>query len=381
VVRILARAEAPATVADVQKALAAAVAVGLQVGGGGAPVGPGRPGRGPSLASLVDQWRVYLVQVEHDGAAHAAAVSRMVSRVAGDCRATTPADLDETRVGEWFAAAARMKGREGHVGLSANTRNHYLAALKAFLNWCRRRGHLAANPLQDFKRWNAKTDERHKRRALTPAEVSKLLAAAASGPVVETIGGRDRAVLYLVACWTGLRKSELGSLTADSFVDLAGDSPTVHVAAAFTKNKEAAAVPLHPAVASIVVEWLKRRRGPPGALLWPISARSGGVTRKTHKMLRRDLAAAGVPYRTAAGVADFHATRHTFVTALGRAGVDVGVRQRLARHSDVKLTLGIYTHVVDDERRAAVRALSAPIVNPLESLDGSTDKRRRRRKR
>jgi hypothetical protein len=30
-------------------------------------------------------------------------------------------------------------------------------------------------------------------------------------------------------------------------------------------------------------------------------------------ILRRDLKAAGVPYRTAEGVADFHALRHSFV--------------------------------------------------------------------
>jgi integrase len=377
------RGESLATVADVQKALTAAVAAGLQFGGD-RPFGE-RRSVSPTLAKLVPEWRTFLVHVDHDGEPHAAAVARMVERVAKESGAVRPADLDERRVGRWFASLDKAAGRGGHKGLSANTRNHYLAALKTFLNWCRKRGHAAFNPLQDFKRWNADADRRHTRRAMTGDEVGRLIAAAAAGPSIETIPGPDRAILYAVACWTGLRKSELGSLTPANFVDLGGESPTVNVDARFTKNKKPASVPLHPAVASMVAEWLAGRTRDQAALLWPISKRSGGKTRKTHKMIRRDLEAAGLDYRNAAGVADFHAARHTFITSLGRARiggacVDVGVRQRLARHSDVKLTLGVYTHVVDDERRDAVRALAPPLIpQPLGTFDGSKPTRRRRR--
>ena len=51
-------------------------------------------------------------------------------------------------------------------------------------------------------------------------------------------------------------------------------------------------------------------------------------------MLRRDLEAAGIPYRTAEGIADFHALRHTYASRLVRHGVSVKVAQDLARHSD-----------------------------------------------
>ncbi len=47
---------------------------------------------------------------------------------------------------------------------------------------------------------------------------------------------------------------------------------------------------------------------------------------------------------TAGRVADFHALRHTFVTNLARSGVHPSVAQALARHSDIRLTLGTYTH-------------------------------------
>ncbi len=43
--------------------------------------------------------------------------------------------------------------------------------------------------------------------------------------------------------------------------------------------------------------------------------------------------------------ADFHSNRHTFITNLERAGVSPRRAQSLARHSDIRLTKGVYTHI------------------------------------
>jgi hypothetical protein len=57
--------------------------------------------------------------------------------------------------------------------------------------------------------------------------------------------------------------------------------------------------------------------------------------------------------------ADFHCLRHTFLTNLARSGVAPATAQRLARHSDVRLTLGRYTHVDLAEHADALSALPA----------------------
>jgi hypothetical protein len=94
-------------------------------------------------------------------------------------------------------------------------------------------------------------------------------------------------------------------------------------------------------------------------------------------MLRVDLAAAGVPY-CVEGVngneyADFHALRHTFVSALAAAEVGPKELQTLARHSDPRLTLGLYTHARSAELVKAVGRLkvpgAAPAASPLSTLD------------
>ena len=55
--------------------------------------------------------------------------------------------------------------------------------------------------------------------------------------------------------------------------------------------------------------------------------------------------------------ADFHANRHTFITNLGRVGVHPKTAQPLARHSDIRLTMNVYSHTDLAEKTAAVRRL------------------------
>jgi integrase len=58
--------------------------------------------------------------------------------------------------------------------------------------------------------------------------------------------------------------------------------------------------------------------------------------------------------------ADFHSFRHLFITSLERAGTSPKMAQTLARHSDIRLTLGVYTHVELHDQTEAIRALEAP---------------------
>jgi integrase len=58
--------------------------------------------------------------------------------------------------------------------------------------------------------------------------------------------------------------------------------------------------------------------------------------------------------------ADFHANRHTFISNLAKSGVSPKVAQTLARHSDINLTMNVYSHVQMEEQAAAAAALAPP---------------------
>ena len=59
-------------------------------------------------------------------------------------------------------------------------------------------------------------------------------------------------------------------------------------------------------------------------------------------------------------MADFHALRHSFITALAMSKAPVKVIQSLARHSTPTLTLGVYAHVGLFDQTAALDALPGP---------------------
>ena len=71
-----------------------------------------------------------------------------------------------------------------------------------------------------------------------------------------------------------------------------------------------------------------------------------------------DLAAAGIAKTDAHGhTLDIHCLRHTFATLLARRGVSPTVAQKLMRHSDIRLTMSVYTHLELADTAEAVAAL------------------------
>jgi hypothetical protein len=91
-----------------------------------------------------------------------------------------------------------------------------------------------------------------------------------------------------------------------------------------------------------------------------------GIARELDKrgaeLLRLDLAAAGIPYAVEGPdgplYADFHALRHSYLTLLGKGGVDLRTQQELAGHSSPSLTAR-YSHVRLNDLAGAVERLPA----------------------
>ena len=155
-------------------------------------------------------------------------------------------------------------------------------------------------------------------------------------------------------------------------------------------------MPLHPAVVERLLDWLNTKKGVgPDDTLFGLRT-TGGHWRKTAKMMQTDLAAARslwlkeaqteseldarrksdfLTYKDEDGLfADFHANRHTFVSNLGKAGVNLTTAQKLARHHDPKLTANIYTHLEVTDLAVAVAFLPAPPVafsQPIAAATGT----------
>jgi integrase len=266
-----------------------------------------------------------------------------------------------------------------------------LSAFKEFCNWLGRDGLTPSNPVAYLQALNAKTDVRRRRRALSAEEFSALVNAAAIGPPVQGVTGPDRAMLYVLAAWTGYRRKELASLTRSSF-KLTGNPPTVTVTAAYSKRRRRDVIPLHSEVAARLKKWLATKKGLGASKpVFDLHTPSGGL-RRTSKMMKLDLERARTAWIEAAEknkrerkrreesdhlryedengmYADFHANRHTFISNLAKSGVSPKVAQTMARHSDINLTMNVYSHVKMDEQAAAISELPPP---PKMASQGST---------
>jgi integrase len=262
----------------------------------------------------------------------------------------------------------------GRLGIKSC--NYYLASMKAFLGWMVKDGRTDRNPLAHLAGMNARVDIRRERRCLAPAEFALFLEAAFQGKPVRCIAGRERRMLYILAAGSGLRCSELASLTPQSF-HLDGDSPCVVLEAAYSKRRRRDTQPLPREVAAALAQWLIDK--PAGEFLWP-----GGWVHHAAKMVRADLARARSAWIRAAAsiqerkeredtkvlayadehgrVFDFHSLRHQYISNLASAGVHPKIAQTLARHSTITLTLDRYTHMGLVDLAASVNSL--PCVVP-----------------
>jgi integrase len=222
--------------------------------------------------------------------------------------------------------------------------------MQQFGKWLVTTGHVVRNPFASLRRdLNVQADRRHVRRALTHEECLKLLTTVRTSKNRRCrMPGSDRYFVYALALATGLRRNELGSLVPEAF-DLDASPPTVTVCGAWTKNRKMARLPLRRDLADEVRIWLAGKSA--GQTLFPIQ----GVP--ISRMIRCDLVEAGIPFEVAGRVVDFHSLRVTFVTLLALAGVPLATAQKLARHSDPRLTANVYTHLGLADLSRAVESL------------------------
>ncbi|CAN5818660.1 tyrosine recombinase XerC [soil metagenome] len=191
-----------------------------------------------------------------------------------------------------------------------------------------RRGELSVNPFETVSR--PKLD-----RPLPHAIPSRHLVAAIEGiDVSEPIGARDAAIIELLYA-TGLRISELASLTID---DVGGDIISV-----VGKGGKGRQVPVGRPAQVALENYLHNSRpslvqGFAGNHLW-VGARGGALGPR------------GLRRVVSQRVATFpHALRHSFATHLLEGGADLRVVQDLLGHTDLATTQ-IYTAVTREHLR------------------------------
>ena len=249
---------------------------------------------------------------------------------------------------------------------SAGNKKKHLSAISIWVTWLRKKDRIGSNPLDrvDVPTGGKKTKAR---RALAVELIQQLLDATRRRPL-ETFSvrygeevreevkkmlelrGRERALVYKMAVYTGLRLGEIAALRPCHLELNRKPFPRVEIPGKETKNGQKARLLLVPGFAIELAGWIKDTgKGLDDPLFH--------VPQASVRIMQADLKFAGIPYRTSQGDADFHSLRMTSNVMLGQAGIPARIRQLFMRHSDIRLTMSTYDDEAFLSLETAVKAM------------------------
>ena len=310
-----------------------------------------RASSGKLLTAHLEDWRQSLTAAGRT--THYTKVQhRRTERIFDKCGFKTWQDISASRLQREISILKKevfrnVKGKVIAVETepaTQRTQNYYLQAAQQFCRWAVMDGRIVTNPLIHLKPTKAESENR---AAIEPAELSRLLEATEASPKRFRIPGHERALLYRFAAQSGLRANEIRCLTVASF-DF--NNKLVILAEKYTKNRKEATLPLRSDTATMLKELFANKLPQTPAFKLPSQWNMA-------KMIRIDLANAGVEIDPERGQVCFHSLRHSFGTMLAASGVHPKTAQSLMRHSDINLTMSRYSHVLRGQEAAAIESL------------------------
>lgn len=303
---------------------------------------------------LQDFYKSLLIR---SGKKHADCEKNQLQNIFDKCGFDFITDIDSNAIDTYLGK--RLKDDE----ISQRTFNCYLKYVKQFFTWLTNEGRTVNNPVNHLKTIE-ETKKKRNRRAIQLQDLIHLLETVrASEEIRYGMTGEERFFLYVLACQTGMRGSDLRRLKVGDF-DI--ENLCVTVKASCSKNKKEKTLPIKQSTAEALKEYFK------GKL--PTVRAFGGtykqLTERTADMLKEDLADTAVkdkagniikkaiPYIDEKGREfDFHSLRKEAGTLMNKFGVKGKTAQSILRHSSIDLTMNIYTDSFKDDEVEAVEKL------------------------
>jgi integrase len=180
------------------------------------------------------------LEVDGDCDKYVRARQKQLTRIFDECRWMLPRDLQRDSFESW----------RNRQAVGPKTMNDYRGALNSFAVWMVTMERISRNPFETVRIVPVAGKETKRRRAFTPDEFAKLLDVAG-----------QRAVTYLTAAFTGLRRGEIQQVQWRD-VDLAAASPRITARASTTKNGKEALIPLRPEVVEALARIRPKNCGP-----------------------------------------------------------------------------------------------------------------------
>ena len=249
------------------------------------------------------------------------------------------------------SAVEIYSGKLKKDGYSSTSRGHYLGTFSTFLNWAEQDQRIIRNPIAKLGKPDRDSEPKG---VLNPEQFVRLIRNTFEKNIlIGRTTGQERAVLYVLAGTTGLRRKELLNLAWDD-INLLADNSFVRVKASTAKNDKEAKQPIPPFVVRLLTA-LKAATRP------KLSDRvfvSFSRWINTAELIRADLAAADIdPIDKDGNEICFHSLRNSYISFLANSNTPPKVVQKLARHSDPRLTFNTYARTFDEAEQKAISFL------------------------
>jgi integrase len=307
------------------------------------------PKRGITLAAFVDEWRSNVAS-QLKGSTVRAMESHLRAHILPKLGSLPLTDIDAKCVQQFVASLAGPK-QNCLDTRKAKTVENILLTLSSILRTARVWGYACGNfSLADLTM--PREGVKKEQRGFTDEEAGRILAAAA-----EPFG-----TILAVTAILGLR---IGEVLALRVGDLDFDRKIVRIRQtvdaatrtiqAVKSRASSADLPMPSALEQRLKAYLGRHDGKSELLFVNRRGRPFSANKLRVKQLYPLLDKLGIPR------GGFHSLRHGVASSFLADGVTPAVVQRQLRHSDARITLGVYGHVVGDEQRSAVEQRSARI--------------------
>lgn len=309
-----------------------------------------RPGRVSTLEEFAERWRREVLSKRKPSTIHAAEshLKNQILPILGKMK------LSEIGVENQQAFVTRLSGT-----ISRKTLLNVLGTLSSILTTA--------------QNWNYISEGVKFRKLALPdrgiQEQARSFTEEQARSIINTAKGQYR-VMFAIAAMTGLRAGEILALQPSDFNF---DNRLLTVRRSVWRGKlqtpktinSQAVLPLPDALAEIVREHVKRLSTP-----WLF------LNRRRHFFIAENVVRQGLtPVLDKLKIprCGFHAFRHLHTSLLLSTGAAPQVAQKQLRHSDARITLGIYGHVIGDSHREAVEKVASILFPTVPNLKPATE--------
>lgn len=318
----------------------------------------------------------YTASLENDGNTpkHVAQIGFRITKIIDQAGFTMYSEIDNAR-----AKNAVCEVQKSGQFKTNSTANKYLEAIQAWTKWMYENGRWDSDPLdrpfksgannrKQFRTIKGDTRNSRPRTILTQQEFDRLLVSTRKQKVIRNLTGEKRFWLYLIVSQTGLRASEVNSLSPSNF-HLEANHPFIEIQNTVSKRGKQTGkkdqIHLNHEFTKHIRPWLNT---------FDSKQRLFGESHSWHykaaSILRSDLVAAELPTEkvTSRGrcVIDFHSFRGMMITNALKTNKPQHVAMKIGRLSDQRL-LKSYLTISDEELIDCVNAMPVPNIDSLAS--------------